>query len=1688
MTKMCMGCMSEYEDEYEVCPKCGYIEGSHAEEALHMEPGSILRERYIVGKVLGFGGFGVTYLGWDTLLEQKVAIKEYLPSEFSTRMPGQTQVTVFNGDKKEQFGDGLSKFIEEAQRLVRFQSEEGIVKIFDSFEDNNTAYIIMEYLDGETLAKFLKREKRVSADKAIEMLLPVIKSLKAVHEQGIIHRDIAPDNIFLTSDGRVKLIDFGSARFATTSHSRSLTVIIKPGYSPEEQYRSRGDQGAHTDVYAIGATLYRMITGETPPDALERRAFFESKKKDILKPITKYIKDITENQETAILNALNVRIEDRTQNMENLEKELLTEDPEKVVRLYGKIKRIDILKWPLWAKITASAAMLTVITLSTLFITGVIGFDALLQTAIKVPDGMSRVPSIINDDLGKAENRLENADLLYMITGKTYSNLVPADLILTQSVSAGSVVINNTIVDVSVSGGAETKTVPDVIGLNIEEASEILEELGFAVQIEKEYSNLIAENGVVSQNKDPESELAVGETITLVVSMGQDPTKQDEQTLSVVPNLVGLKYQDAVKAAQEAGFVISIKSKEYSDKYDKDIVMSQSIKANTEVMTGNTIELIVSLGIQKAKVPDVQFKTEAEAREMISKSGFIVSIKYQNSETVAAGVVISQNPAPKTTLEIGKTVEIIVSSGGVAFPMPNVVGESEVSAKSILSGKGLSVSVEYEHSDTVAEGNVISQSVVPNTSVKRGKAVTITVSSGKELFNVANVVGKKKADATNTLTGQGFEVTAVEVYSETVASDIVISQSPQAGSSQARGTRIVITVSKGKEPIPIQNMTNKTLAVAKSTLESLGFKVTTTEAYSDSTPYVPAGSIISQNPSSGTAFKGSTIALVVSKGRTPVNLPNVVNQSKSAAQTALQNAGLKVNYAPEVYSSTVSAGNVISQSPAYGTSVYKGDTITLTVSKGPDPDAYTISLNKSSLSMQEDGTEQLLVTYNPSGTSAKTITWTSSNTSVATVSSSGLITAKAQGSATITAAAPNGKKATASVNVTALPKYTVSFNVNGGTGSAPAQTVKSGTAVTLPSVTKSFRITYNANSGNVSPTSKDLTCSFNGWYTSATGGTKRGNAGASYKPSASETLYAQWATVTYGTLPTPTRTNYTFDGWYTSATGGTKITTSSSVTSNTTIYAHWVRDSYTITFNANGGTAYYSDSDKREIITKTVYAGEEIVPPRAEKNKHCFFHKNLDCDDVLWDGNGHYTVEEATWYTSASGGTERCDIWNGYVPTKSETLYMHWDDSKFLVDLTKWEPPEITGYHFDGWYTSATGGTKLGNTVLLTSEYTHFYAHWTRETYTINFNSNGGSLSTASRSVNGGDSVALPTPTKSLTLTYNANGGNVSSSSKSLSFNCEGWYTSASGGSKRGNAGGSYVPTSSETLYAHWNNPSAGTLPTPTRSGYTFEGWYTSSSGGSQVTSSTTFSSSTTIYAHWTNVKLTSISVSAPSQREYYIGDGLNTSGMSVTAKYSDGSTKTVTSSCSVSGFSSSGAGTKTVTVSYSEGGVTATDSFTVSVNTPSISLSKSSYNNESDSYSISNGRCVIDVDSLPRATTYPASQSVTWTSSDTNKAYIDDGTIYFLEPGSVTFTAKMTYNGKTYTATYSCNVKWYCVTTANMYLRKGIGTSNGYYTMIPKGTKIYASEVSTYSADGYFWGKVSYGGYTGWGAFARVY
>lgn len=267
----CLSCMTPLPGA-SACPACGVQSGSEPDNPLYLPAGCLLNNRYLIGRMIGVGGFGIVYLAWDNNLDIKVAIKEYLPKEYAARASDHLSLTPYTGNAKNEYGFGMEKFLDEAKALAKFQDHVGIVTVYESFRANNTAYMVMQYLDGITLKEFLKKQpgERISFDLAVKALTPIMDALREVHSAGYVHRDISPDNIFLTRQKQVKLLDFGAARYAIGEHSKSLTTVLKHGYAPVEQYSTKGNQGPWTDVYAVAATLYRCITGQVPPDAMER--------------------------------------------------------------------------------------------------------------------------------------------------------------------------------------------------------------------------------------------------------------------------------------------------------------------------------------------------------------------------------------------------------------------------------------------------------------------------------------------------------------------------------------------------------------------------------------------------------------------------------------------------------------------------------------------------------------------------------------------------------------------------------------------------------------------------------------------------------------------------------------------------------------------------------------------------------------------------------------------------------------------------------------------------------------------------------------------------------------------------------------------------------------------------------------------------------------------------------------------------------------------------------------------------------------------------------------------------------------------------------------------------------------------------------------------------------------------------
>lgn len=326
--KRCMGCMELFRAELNQCPKCGWAIDAPAVSLLNLNPGTLLKERYVVGKGIDFNSFSCIYIGWDCMLDRKVRIEEYCPSQYATRFGNENELIVANNQKKQaSFTSGLRQFLTFGNNLIQVNSVESIEHYYDCFEANKTAYIIAEYLEGETLKTFLDKHDRLSEKQIIEMMTPLLQALNNIHEKGVIHKNISPESILLSKDEngkyKVKLFNFISVLLRNRSQSQcNVLFTLNTGYAPEEQYRFNAALGPYTDVYSVAAIMYHLLTGARPPDVLERLCSIEQRKKDTLIDPWTYDHNISMNFDVALQNALSIKYSDRTLSANELLNEM----------------------------------------------------------------------------------------------------------------------------------------------------------------------------------------------------------------------------------------------------------------------------------------------------------------------------------------------------------------------------------------------------------------------------------------------------------------------------------------------------------------------------------------------------------------------------------------------------------------------------------------------------------------------------------------------------------------------------------------------------------------------------------------------------------------------------------------------------------------------------------------------------------------------------------------------------------------------------------------------------------------------------------------------------------------------------------------------------------------------------------------------------------------------------------------------------------------------------------------------------------------------------------------------------------------------------------------------------------------------------------------------------------------------
>ena len=771
--KICFGCFEQYDDSFDICPHCGYAEGTEPELATYMRPGAILNERYVIGRALGHGGFSVTYLAWDALLLHKVAIKEYLPSEYATRRPGESRLTIFSGKEGEYFQFGKEKFLDEAKRLSAFQNEDGIVHVYDCFSANETAYLVMEYLDGITLSEYLKKEAavspqgRIAPEEAISMLTPVMLSLQRVHDSGMIHRDIAPDNIMLLKDGGVRLIDFGAARHAVHDCGKSMTVIIKDGYSPEEQYNSHSVQGPAADVYALSATLYQMITGITPPGAIERGEYLQKHKRDMLPPPSKFNKAVTKTQDTAILNGMALHTQDRTQSVAELYEELTAQTP--VRRVQETIRKRSSFSWPLWAKITAGVLAAAIAAGGVLLY-----LNRKPKTDTAAEDGSYVLsPNVVNMQVVNAVTAAEDASLHLVVEGSDYDAGVEQGRILTQNPDPGTKLAPASDLLATASLGKERPVgvMDDMSSMLKDAAEDYLTRMGLSdVQINWEYvaSDDEMPGAIVSQSVTAGSTLTPSSNVTISVAQpSQTPVTPvpttpsngssssgssgsvdiselvpSEDSYVTVRDYVGQSF-DTAKADLRTVSLYGVKCElRYHPSIPSGSIIQQSPEGGEKILKGSGVYFVVSLGPQKQLVPNVLYKEQGEAERLLAQSGFGSASKAVTSSYVAPGHVAAQTPLGGSEAAPGTKISLDISSDSTSQPTQSNVTIDQFKAELDLQvGKSFNLANSLQYSGSAA--SIVWSSSNPSIAFVDADGYVVAIAPGAATVTV--VVGGEAA-------------------------------------------------------------------------------------------------------------------------------------------------------------------------------------------------------------------------------------------------------------------------------------------------------------------------------------------------------------------------------------------------------------------------------------------------------------------------------------------------------------------------------------------------------------------------------------------------------------------------------------------------------------------------------------------------------------------------------------------------------------------------------------------------------------------------------------------------------------------------------------------------------------------------------------------------------------------------------
>ena len=613
--------------------------------------------RYVAQRLIARGGMAEVYLAHDQLLDRQVALKVLFP-EYA-RDPS-----------------FVERFRREAQAAANL-NDKNIVGIYDWGQEQGTYFIVMEYVDGRSLREILNEQGPLPAKQAAEIGAEIASALGYANAKGVVHRDVKPGNVLITTNGVVKVTDFGIARAGTSEQLTQVGNVMGTAtyFSPEQAQGLPVD--GRSDVYSLGVVLYEMVAGVTPFQGDNPVAVAYKHVREEPMPLDQRVPDVPAEYAHIVTRCLAKDPAARYQTGADLEADL-----ERFV------SGMPLAATPVTAMVTTVEGPTTATPVAAA------AYSAAATQA--VPAVAPRNGAQQTDDRNKK---------------------VTTAIIIMLAVILGIIVIALALF-LNSSSDRGTATVPNVVGQSFDSAKTNIEKAGFKVTRDDVASDTVPLGQVVAQKPDAGTTIKKGGSVTLSVSIGPGDT--------TVPNVVGQSFDNANTLLTTAGFKVA-KLEQPSDQVPTGIIVSSNPAAGAKAAKGSPVTVTVSTGAQKVKVPNVVGQDQGTAANQLGQAGFSTKIVTAASDTVAAGKVIKTDPAAGTDLAKGSTVTVTVSSGPAKIAVPDVTGQTQANAVSTLSNAGFNVTVNTQSSSAANAGKVINQSPSAGTMADKGSTVTITV-------------------------------------------------------------------------------------------------------------------------------------------------------------------------------------------------------------------------------------------------------------------------------------------------------------------------------------------------------------------------------------------------------------------------------------------------------------------------------------------------------------------------------------------------------------------------------------------------------------------------------------------------------------------------------------------------------------------------------------------------------------------------------------------------------------------------------------------------------------------------------------------------------------------------------------------------------------------------------------------------